>query len=361
MSLGFGSSGSALADLLTFTSEMKSLLALKAPMDRCLRTVAGELPPRAVRKVIEAAADKVTAGLPLSDVLAEHPSLFPENYVRSIATGEKSGELANTFSFLARHLESQMSLQRKLRSLSVYPVIVLGITALLLWFLLTWLVPVFEKLIVGIQEEGESQISPLYTFLISISNILTIVPGWVSLLAGAVVGVFVLSAVYGDNGSRLMRVLRKMPWLKRINEESSLAVLSGVLGTTLRSGVPLDQALFMARDTLEDPGLRDALSQVARGVQNGEKVGPLLERSGKFPPTFTWLVSMSEEEGKIAAEMLTLSERYYQQAGESLSQLEMVTKPAIMVFLCLIAASVIIPMFLAIVNISGLIPTGGLG
>jgi type IV pilus assembly protein PilC len=184
-------------------------------------------------------------------------------------------------------------------------------------------------------------------------------PFWLSFIIGSLLGALLLFFFIGSRNSFLLRFLKRLPWLRRIHEESTLAVLAGILGTTLKSGAPLDQALFIARDSIDEPVYRETLSQVARGVQNGEKVGLLLERSGKFPPTFTWLVSMSEEEGQIAGEMLTLSERYFRQAQDSLSQLEMVTRPTMVVFLCVIVGLVVVTMFSALIQMPGLIPLGG--
>jgi len=348
-------------DLLTFSREMSSLLALRAPVDHCLASVSKELGPGPVKRAVESAASQLVKGIALSQILSEHPTLFPTSYVRCVAVGEDSGDLASSFSFLAKQIESRITLEKKLRGLLIYPFTVVAIAALVLWLLLVQIVPVFEGIVQVVEEgKGEKAVPLSMRFLIATSHLLTLVPNWFSFAAAAALIVGLGWMLLGRGPRSPGRVFAGFPYLRRVRDDMSLAILTGVLGTSLRSGVPLHKALYLARDTLDDSGMREALAAVARGVQSGGKVGRLLEETGKFPPTFTWLVSTSEEEGTVSAEMATLSERYFQQALDSLSQLESVTKPVLIIFLSVIVGGVVLTMFSALIGMPGMIPLGRL-
>ena len=360
--MGFFRRGRSIQDdLLTFSREMSSLLVLRAPVDHCLLSVSKELGPGPVKRAVESAASQLAKGIPLSQVLSEHPTLFPESYVRCVAAGEESGDLANSFSFLAKQIESRIALEKKLRGLIFYPFTVLVLTGFVIWLLLVQIVPVFEK-VVAVAEEGKGADGVPFSMhaLIGLSHIVTVLPNWLSFAIGVALVATTGWLFLGPKTLLAGRLIGGLPYLNRVHEEMSLAIMTGVLGTSLRSGVPLHKALYLARDTLENPGMREALVDVARGVQSGGKVGKLLERSGKFPPTFTWLVSTSEEEGVVSSEMLTLSERYYQQAMDSLSRLESVAKPTLIIFLSVIVGGVVLTMFSALISMPGMIPLGRL-
>src|SRR4029453_11118051 len=88
----------------------------------------------------------VEAGLALSDALAKHPDVFNDLYVAMVQAGARGGILDNTLVRVAEQLEKDAALRRQVKAAMIYPSLIGGFAFVVLFALVTFLVPVFEKI-----------------------------------------------------------------------------------------------------------------------------------------------------------------------------------------------------------------------
>src|SRR3954449_11796069 len=87
----------------------------------------------------------VEAGISLSEALKRHPDIFNDLYIAMVGAGEVGGILEETLARVADQLEKDDSLRRQVKAAMMYPILIGGFAMTVLIALVTFLVPVFEK------------------------------------------------------------------------------------------------------------------------------------------------------------------------------------------------------------------------
>jgi type II secretory pathway component PulF len=88
----------------------------------------------------------------------------------------------------------------------------------------------------------------------------------------------------------------------------AMARFCRMLGTLLAAGVPLVQGLNVARKSIGNQILVDAVGQAIERVQQGGQLGAsLAECHGLFPGSVVEMVSVAEESGRLDEELIRIA------------------------------------------------------
>ena len=200
---------------------------------------------------------------------------------------------------LAEYTEASHHARQRIRMAMVYPVVLLGVSVVVIGLLMTFVVPK----ITGIFENSEQALPPLTEALIWLSDF-TIAYGMWVLLA-------VMAAIIGfqqllKNPSRRMvwhRFLLGVPGLRGIIIESNSARFASTLGLLVSSGVPLLHSLKIAGQVLTNLVMREAAAAASVSVQEGSSLNKALAQSNLFPPLLVQMVASGEANGKLAEQL----------------------------------------------------------
>jgi len=286
-------------DLTLLTRQLASLIQSSMPLDEALQSVAKQSRKEKVQRIMLQVRSRVLEGLSLAQALGEHPKAFDDMYRAMVRAGEKAGFLGPVLDRLAEYTETSQHTQQKLKMAMVYPLVLLGVSVIVIGVLMTFVVPKLTSIFTHSQRE----LPWLTKTLIVMSDFLQ------SYGLFLIIGVFGLSLFWRwwlSNTSRRRqwhKVLLKLPLAGHIVVQSDSARFASTLGLLVDSGVPLLDSLRISSQVMNNLILRDACKQVAVAVQEGSSLHRALNQAGIFPPLLVQMAANGEANGELAAQL----------------------------------------------------------
>ncbi len=341
--------------LMIFTRQLATLIDAGLPLLKGLNVLAKQEKDLVLKGAIVLIADAVQGGSTFSEAMGQHPRIFQRLYVSMVKAGEIGGVLELVLTRLAEFQEKAQKLKNKIKSAMTYPLVVLVIALLILVFLLTMIVPKFA----GIFKDmlGESAKLPALTlWVMGVSQFLLhmFVPPtlWITLILifGAGAGWWALNnTVKGIDFMDRMKL--KLPIFGDIARKGAIARFTRTLGTLVTSGVPILQALNITKETAGNIVLANAITKVHDAVKEGESIVSPLEASGVFPPMVISMVDVGEETGQLPDMLLKVAEVYDDEVDNAVDSLTSLLEPIMIVFLAFIVGTIVIALFLPLIEI----------
>jgi len=290
--------------LENFTRLLSSLLAAGVPLSRALVILYREASSPAAATKWKEIHDLVIDGMPLADAMAKSPDVFPRVYVAMVQAGETGGFLDVVLAQIADFQSREKELRSKVSSAMLYPCILLVLALGVLTFLLVFFIPNFQKLF-----KGFGGTLPLITqIIIAVSQ--TVRSYGLFVVAGLfVAGMLIRNAVVSEKGRRVWEgLILRVPLVGPLVAQFAMARFCRMLGTLLGAGVPLVQGLNVARKSIGNQILVDAVSASIDRVQEGGRLGESLAAcKGLFPGSVLEMVSVAEESGRLDAELVRIA------------------------------------------------------
>ncbi len=326
--------GPSFAELATFTRELAMLLDAGLPLDRALTAtldLGGEQASR-----IERVVERVRGGAPLAQALNEAGG-FPSFYSGMVEAGEASGNLLPVLNRLAEYLDSMARLKDSVTSALIYPVLV-GITCLgSLVIFIGFVLPQFEGVLL---DAGVAVPFGMRAML----GTVRFVAAWWWLLA-ALLAVLILLArrqLQRPEGRHARdRAILAIPFLGPLVRKTIAARFSRTLGLLLQNGVALSAALQIARGTLGNEVMRQALEGVATNVREGEGFAAPLIKAGILPELAGQLIKVGEETAQLAQILGKVADIYDWEMRRALDRLMSFLVPGLTIFMGVVVALVV--------------------
>jgi len=290
--------------LETFTRLLSSLLAAGVPLSRALVILYKEASAPAAKAKWKEIHDSVVDGMSLADSMAKSPDTFPRVYVAMVQAGETGGFLDLVLAQIADFHSREKELRSKVMTAMLYPSILLVLALGVLIFLLTFFIPRFQGIFKGF---GASL--PLPTqIVIGVSNVVRSYGLFV--LLGLILGGFLLRTWFtSEKGRRIWeRLILRAPVVGPLVGQFAMARFCRMLGTLLGAGVPLVHGLNVARKSIGNQILVDAVSDSIERVQQGGQLGASLANcSGLFPSSVLEMIAVAEESGRLDQELVRIA------------------------------------------------------
>ncbi|MCB1063715.1 MAG: type II secretion system F family protein [Verrucomicrobiae bacterium] len=335
--------------LMIFTRQLATLVDAGLPLLRGLTVLGNQERNKIMQSTIRSLADSVQSGSTFSEGLGQHPKIFDKLYVNMVKAGELGGVLELVLERLAEYQEKAQKLKNRIVAAMVYPIIVIVIAMAILVFLMAFIVPKFEtifaEMLAGRPLPGVTRV------VIDISR--AVQGSWYWILLGLVV-VYAAWKVFASTGAgRVMidRWMLHLPLLGPIQLKSAISRFTRTLGTLVTSGVPILQALNITRDTAGNLVVAKAIDKVHEAVREGESVVAPLEASKIFPPMVISMVDVGEETGQLPDMLLKIADVYDDEVDNAVEALTSLLEPIMIVFLALIVGTIVIALFLPMVDI----------
>jgi type II secretory pathway component PulF len=304
-SFGLQSSRVTGKDLENFTRLLSSLLAAGVPLSRALTILHREAASPAAGAKWKELYDSVVDGVSLAEAMSRFPDVFPRVYVAMVEAGEAGGFLDLVLAQIADFQSREKELRSKVTSAMLYPLILLVLALGVLVFLMVFFIPRFQKMF----DAFPGAVLPLITrIIIAVSHGMIHYGLWV--LAGLVVAVFMLKAwVVSEKGRRVWEgIVLRTPMIGPLIAQFAMARFCRMLGTLLGAGVPLVQALNVARKSIGNQILVDAVANSIERVKEGGQLGKSLgECKTLFAGSVLEMISVAEESGKLDQELVRIA------------------------------------------------------
>lgn len=337
-------------DIMTFTYQLGVLLDAGFPLDKSLAILSDLTEKKGVRGLIKDVLSQIRSGKSFSESLSKFPAIFPLFYVNMIKAGEAGGFLEDTISRLAVYLENSQALKQDIRSALIYPFILAVVGGSAVVLLLTFVVPKFTRIF---SDMGEALPLPT-TILLTISNGL-INYWWIILLL--ILGGFFALRYYlkNESGGRWWDRLKfKLPLFGMLFRQTAVSRFARTVGTLLKSGVPILNALEIVKGTLGSERMAEMISSVREGVRKGKGISEPLKKTDIFPPIAVHMVTVGEETGRLDEMLLKVADRFDLEVRTTVKRLLSLLEPALILFTGIIVGFIVIAMLMAIFSINEL-------
>ncbi len=335
-------------DLLIFTTELSALLGAGLPLDRSLNIISEISESREMKSVIQSTLKSIREGSSFSDALQKHPRMFPKIYISMVRAGEAGGVLDVVLEKLNEFLESSKELKEHVVSAMIYPVILTVAGGASIIFLLTFVLPKFSSIFA---ELGTSL--PLATRIVLGASKAIKLYWWVALLVG-VPGWTLFRSYLRSASGRYKWDAFKLTLMGEVIRKLETARFSRTLGTLLKSGVPLLQALGNAKDVINNQVIASSIDAVAKGAKEGKGIAVPLTNSNAFPPLALSMIKVGEETGQLDTMLLKVATTYEKSLRLAVKRFVSFLEPVMILIMGLVIGFIVVSMLMAIFSITQL-------
>lgn len=331
-----------------FARQLATLLAAGLPLEAALHTLGRQAETPKQASLLHQLRSRVREGHSLAASLANWPKTFSNLFIALVAAGEQAGRLDAVLARLADYLETSQKQRQKARMAMVYPVLLTLVSLSIVIALMTFVVP---RIVSQFDHSGQT-LPAITRGLIAISDFLT---AWGWLLAAALLAVIAFTRwLLSKPKQRLNwhKYQLRLPFIGKLVRALNTARLARTLAILTASGLPLLEALKVARNTLSNDYLRQLTEHVTNEVREGVSLNKALENTGAFPPMLVYMVASGEASGELdqmLARVADLQDSEFQQKVEVTLGL---FEPLMILFMGAVVLSIVLAILLPIMQLN---------
>lgn len=318
-------------DIGTMYGQLADLLGSGVPLLRSLDTLTKSTVNKNLVALLKEIRAAVADGKSLNDSMREYPHVFPVLHTAMVQAGERASMLVTVLYSLAGFLERLDELRSKVLGAMIYPALLTTVGVGVMVMALVFFVPKFEPLLADIEMALPTQIIfGLSTLLRSYWYVVLVA------LVGAGIG---LMSLLRMESSRLLieRWQIKIPVVGTALRMVAITRFCRILGTMLENGVPLLQALAIAKDATGSSLMAERIIQAMDSVREGKSLIVPLREGGLFPEQVLAMLAVAEESNKLQKVLLQIADTVERRTNQQVDQAVRLIEPVI---LCLVAAGI---------------------
>jgi general secretion pathway protein F len=339
---------SSKGDLLIFTTELSALLSAGLPLDRSLNILSEISESKEMKDIVQSILKSIREGSSFSDALARHPKVFPRLYVNMIRAGEAGGVLDVVLDKLSEFLESSKELKEHIVSAMIYPAILTVAGGASIIILLTYVLPKFSTIFAELGGSLPLSTKVILTFSNGMKSywwvvLLSIITGWI----------IFKNYIKSDTGKYRWDAF-KLKVMAEVIRKLETARFCRTLGTLLKSGVPLLQALTNAKDVISNRVIASAIDSVLKGAKEGKGIAVPLSDANVFPPLALSMIKVGEETGQLDSMLMKVASTYEKSLKVAVKRFVSLFEPVVILGMGLIIGFIVISMLTAIFSMTDL-------
>lgn len=335
--------------LENFTRLLSNLLAAGVPLSRALVILYKEAASPAVAAKWKEVHDYVVDGMSLADAMAKSPDTFPRVYTAMVQAGETGGFLDVVLAEIADFQSREKELKSKVTTAMLYPCILFVLALGVLTVLLTFFIPKFQNIF----NSFHSALPLITQIIVGASHLVRSYGLFVA--AGAVAAFFLLRTWFAsEKGRRVWEgLVLRSPIVGPLTAQFAMSRFCRMLGTLLAAGVPLVQSLNVARKSIGNQILVDAVTRSIERVQQGGRLGQsLADCKNLFSGSVLEMISVAEESGKLDTELVRIANVTETDLDRHLKTAVAFAEPLMLFFIAGFVGLIFIGMLLPVLSMS---------
>jgi type IV pilus assembly protein PilC len=331
-------------DLVILTRQLATMIAAGLPLISCLTVLQKQTANRRLREVIAKIQSDIESGHTFWEAVARHANVFSPIYIQMIKAGELGGVLDKILANLSRYLEREQELNAKLRAALIYPAVISLFAILVVFFMIILVMPTF----VDMFRFHRLDLPAPTRILLSTGS--TLRQAWIYIIPFAF-ALIMAGKRWGQTASgRLFYdyLYLHLPLLGRPLSRISVARLARTIGTLIKAGIPVLQALETAGEAVGNVIIARAVNKARLAVREGKSITVELEKTALFEPMVTQMIAVGEETGSLDEMFLHISDYYEQAAIHMIDSIMALLEPLLVFLVALIVGGVVLATLLPI-------------
>ncbi|KDR93811.1 type IV pilus assembly protein PilC [Peptoclostridium litorale DSM 5388] len=332
-------------DIALMCRQFYSMLDSGISILECVEVLRRQTENRKLAQSLEEVYQKLQKGQTLSASMRQEKGIYPEILINMVEAGEVSGQIDVIMNRMAVHFEKENSINRKIQSAMTYPVIVISIAVLVVWFLISFVLPSFIDMFSG----AGVQLPLLTRMLLKVGEFTK--NYWYIVFGALLGGSYVLGKYLRTDEGRyqLDRFKLAFPIIKEMNTKVATSRFSRTLSTLMASGVPIIQAMGIVKKVIGNAVIAKSIDSVMDDIKRGEGLANPLAALKVFPPMLISMIKVGEESGKLS-DMLEKSADYYDaEVDDAITRMTTILEPVLIIVMAVIIGTIVmaivLPMF----------------
>ena len=334
----------------SFYLELGVLLKAGITIKEALTLIVDSFKKQADKELFETVLQQVVNGKPFSDALFASKQ-FSEYEYHSLKIGEETGTTARVCQELGVFFERKNEQRRIVIAALTYPGIVFSTAILVVFFMLSYVVPMFE----GIFKQNQMELPALTRIIMKMS---AFTQSYGLMIFIVIIGLFFASRFLKDNHiyrKALHYSMLKIPVLGPFTAKVYLAQFTQAVTLLTSSKVPIHNSIQMVRQMIQFVPLQDDLQKVEEDILKGSSLSESLKQTRLFDRRIISLVKVAEETNQTEYVFNQLNEQYNQEVIQQSKVMSTVLEPLIILFVGGIVAVLLIAMYLPMFQLSSAI------
>ncbi|WP_241983480.1 type II secretion system F family protein [Cryobacterium tagatosivorans] len=343
---GFGK-GVGLKDLAIMSRQMATMTSAGLSLLRTLNILSEQTENKELARILTTIRNDVETGVSLSEAMDKHNTVFPPIMINLVKAGETGGFLENSLNSVAGNFESEGKLRDTIKSAMAYPTIVLIMAVVAVIGMLTFIVPVFEKMFAGF---GGQLPGPTMVLVVLSKAMVWLLP--LLIVGGIVFTVWWKKNKHTEAVRKIVDPLKlKLPVFGPLMTKLAIARFSRNFSTMIGAGVPILQSLNIVGETSGNYVVESALRKVQESVRQGKSIAGPLSLEPVFPAMVTQMIAVGEDAGALEQMLGKIADFYDQEVQSTAEQLTALIEPLMIAFIGVVVGGMIVALYMPMFSI----------
>ncbi|CAN4276368.1 PulF Type II secretory pathway, component PulF [Methylophilaceae bacterium] len=334
--------------LTSFSQELLALLEAGLNLVESIETLAEKESRSQVKNALDALQLALYQGQTFSTALEQQPTIFPILYVATVRASEKTGDLAESLTRYVSYEQQIGLVKKKIISASIYPILLIAVGGLVIFFLLGFVVPKFSQ----IYEDTGSNLPFLSQLLLQWGVFLESHGKTFLMVLGAGLAAIIYALSQASVRKWLMQQFWRIPAIGERLRVFQLARFYRTLGMLLKGGTPIVAALGSVAGLL-DVSLKANMQKATLTIQQGQPVSTAMELAGLTTPVALRMLRVGERGGKIGDMMERVAAFYDEELSRWIEWFTKLFEPLLMLFIGLVIGVVVLLLYMPIFELAG--------
>lgn len=311
------------ADVMHFSRQLSAFIRAGVPIADAIDMLQAEMKDKVLRGVLLDMGESLRRGDSLASAISPHSDVFPPFYVSVLRSVELTGQLDLVLDQLSQYLERDLEARRKIKSALAYPVMVMGLSVIVVVILATFVLPRFKDFF----KEFDAKLPLPTRMLLGFTDLFT---QWWWLLAGLIVSFVGLMLTYGRtrSGRRLRHgTMLKVPLVGPVVRYAVVERFCRILCSMVKAGVPLPDALRLASDGANNAIFETALMEAREKMIQGEGLANPIAETKLFPAAVVQMLAVGENTGTLDSQLESMALYYEKELEYKLKNLTTMFEP----------------------------------
>lgn len=333
-------------EIASFCSQTAMLVSAGITPAESIRIMLSDAASADGKKLLSAILDVCQQGEPFHEALSR-TGVFPDYVIQTLALGEESGNLDVCMLSLADYYEKEDQISHSIRSAVTYPFLMIVMMAVVIFILISKVMPVFEQ----VYQELGSEMTGFSASLLTLGN---------SLNRYSVVFLVLLAALFAWylytsrtlSGQKLLRAfLNRFPLTKRFYESIACERFASGMALTLSSGMDTFSGLDMVSRLVGSHAMELKIGACRKAIEQGDSFADALSSSGIFNHLHSQMIAVGFKSGNIDNVLNKIAESYEREADRRIQSVISVLEPTLVIILSVIVGLILLSVILPLMGI----------
>jgi len=331
-------------DLVVFTRQFSTMIDAGLPLVQGLNMLTEQAQNRTFKRILSQVTRDVEGGSTLADALGKHPKVFDSLYVNLVAAGEVGGILDTILQRLAAYIEKNQKLKAQIKGALTYPAVVVAIAIIVIAVIMIFVIPVFQDMFSSF---GKALPAPTQ-LVVNMSDFTKSNVHWMILAIIILAFAFRRYRATPSGRRRVDSAMLRLPIIGELIRKVAVARFTRTLGTMVKSGVPILDALEITARTAGNVIVEEVVMDARSSIAEGQTIAEPLSESIIFPGMVTQMISVGESTGALDAMLEKIADFYDDEVDATVAAMTSMLEPLLMLFLGGSIGGLVIAMYLPI-------------